>query len=282
MFVKTIKQLTVLIFTLATFSVATGQGDQQQSSTIIKPEDSDVSVQDVGVEEKLKQQVAGDVTLINQSGEKVKLKELIDKPTILNLVYYECPGICSPLMNGIADFVGQLDMKIGKDYQVLTVSFDHTEGTELASRKHTNYMKQIDKEIDETGWTFYTADSMDIQNLTKSVGFKFMRSSKDVYAHSATLVVLSPEGKITRYLNGTYFLPFEVKMSIVEAAEGKVGSTVNRVLQYCYNYDPKGQKYVLNITKITGTFMIFVAVIIFLVLVLRTRKKNQSSKSSEE
>ena len=276
-----IKQILILGLMLVVFSTAFGQNSQQQSKTIIKPEGSDVAQQDVGVEEKLEQHVA-DVTLTNQNGEEVKINELIDKPTIINLVYYDCPGICSPLMNGIADFVGQLSMEIGKDYQVLTISFDHTEGTELASRKHTNYMKQIDKEIDETGWTFYTADSTDIRKLTKSVGFKFMKTSDDLFAHSSTLVVTSPKGKITRYLNGTYFLPFEVKMSLVEASEGKTGSTINRVLQYCYNYDPTGQKYVLNITKITGTFMIFIAVIVFLVLVLRTRKKNQSPKPNEE
>ena len=276
-----IKQTLILGLMLVVLSTTFGQNSQQQSKTIIKPEGSDVAQQDVGVEEKLEQRVA-DVTLTNQNGEEVKINELIDKPTIINLVYYDCPGICSPLMNGIADFVGQLSMEIGKDYQVLTISFDHTESTELASRKHTNYMKQIDKEIDETGWTFYTADSTDIQKLTESVGFKFMKTSDDLFAHSSTLVVTSPKGKITRYLNGTYFLPFEVKMSLVEASEGKTGSTINRVLQYCYNYDPTGQKYVLNITKITGTFMIFIAVIVFLVLVLRTRKKNQSPKPNEE
>ncbi len=282
MILKKIKQIIFLSFFLAAFTSVYSQDDQQQSQTIIKPESSDITNRDVGVEEHLNEQVAGDVTLINQHGEAVKLKDLIDKPTIINMVYYECPGICSPLMNGIADFVGQLNLEIGKDYQVLTVSFDHTEGTELASRKHTNYMKQIDKPIDETGWTFYTADSSAIRELTESIGFKFMKTSDDLFAHSSTLVVASPKGKITRYLNGTYFLPFEVKMSVVEASKGKVGSTINRVLQYCYNYDPTGQKYVLNITKITGTFMMFVAVIVFLVLVLKSRKKKQPSKQSEE
>lgn len=282
MILKAIKTLFFLGILLTVFTSTSAQNNQQQSKTIIKPEDSDISKQEVKVEEKLNQQVAGDVTLINQQGEKEKLKNLIDKPTILNLVYYECPGICSPLMNGIADFVEQLQMEIGKDYQVLTVSFDPTEGTELASRKHTNHMKMIDRDIDETGWTFYTADSVAIERLTNSVGFKYMKTSDELYAHSSTLVVLSPKGKITRYLNGTYFLPFEVKMSLVEASKGKTGSTINKVLQYCYNYDPKGQKYVLNITKITGTFMIFIAVIVFLVLVLKARKKNQSSKENEE
>ena len=181
-------------------------------------------------------------------------------------------------MNGIAEFVDKLDMNIGEDYQILTISFDHREGTDLAKRKHVNYMKMIDKDIPENGWTFYTADSLNIAKITGATGFKFVRTGED-FAHSATLTVVSPDQKITRYLHGTYFLPFEIKLSIVEASEGKVGSTVNRVLQYCYSYDPTGQKYVLNITKITGTFIMFVAVIIFLVLVIKPKKNKATSKN---
>ncbi|HKK11176.1 MAG TPA: SCO family protein [Bacteroidales bacterium] len=268
--------ITILFFALAitgTFAQQKGQLEDQ----VIQPEDSQIADGEVGVTEHLNDFIPKDVTLVNQYGDTVNIMELVDKPTILNFVYYRCPGICSPLMNGIADFVDQLNMNIAEDYQILTISFDHREGTELAQRKHVNYMKMIEKDIPEDGWTFYTADSTDIYKLTNATGFKFMRTGQD-FAHSATLIMLSPEGKITRYLHGTYFLPFEVKMSIVEAAEGKVGSTINRVLQYCYSYDPTGQKYVLNITKITGSFIMIVAVIIFLVLIIKPKNSKENSK----
>jgi protein SCO1/2 len=261
------------VFSLTAFSQQQGQLEDQ----VIQPEDSQIPDGDVGVTEHLNEFIPKDVTLVNQYGDTVNIMELIDKPTMLNFVYYRCPGICSPLMNGIAEFVDKLDMNIGEDYQILTISFDHREGTELAKRKHVNYMKMIEKDIPEDGWTFYTADSVDIHKITDATGFKFLRTGND-FAHSATLIMLSPEGKITRYLHGTYFLPFEVKMSVVEAAEGKVGSTINRVLQYCYSYDPTGQKYVLNITKITGTFIMIVAVIIFLVLIIKPKNSKENSK----
>ncbi len=269
---KAILPLLLLLFLIsgAAFSQQEGALEDQ----VIMPEDSQIPDADVGVDEHLGDKIPENTTLVNQYGEEVSMNELVDKPTILNFVYYRCPGICSPLMNGIADFVDQLDMNIGEDYQIVTISFDHTEGTKLAARKHENYMKMIDKDIPEDGWTFYSADSLTIDKITSATGFKFIPTSGNDFAHSASLIVLSPEGKITRYLNGTYFLPFEIKLSIVEAAEGKVGSTVNRVLQYCYSYDPTGQKYVLNITKIAGTFIMFVAVIVFLVLVIKPKKKN--------
>ena len=267
----------VLPFLMLVLFLISGTAYSQQEGVledqVIMPEDSQIPDADVGVDEHLGDKIPENITLVNQYGEEVSMNELVDKPTILNFVYYRCPGICSPLMNGIADFVDQLDMNIGEDYQILTISFDHTEGTELAARKHENYMKMIEKDIPEDGWTFYTADSVTIADITQATGFKFMPTGVD-FAHSATLIVLSPEEKITRYLHGTYFLPFEIKLSIVEAAKGKVGSTVNRVLQYCYSYDPTGQEYVLNITKIAGTFIMFVAVIVFLVLVVKPKKKN--------
>lgn len=261
------------IISLTAFSQQQGLLEDQ----VIQPEGSQIPDGKVGVTEHLNDYIPKDVTLVNQYGDTVNIMELVDKPTILNFVYYRCPGICSPLMNGIAEFVDKLDMKIGEDYRILTISFDHREGTELAQRKHVNYMKMIEKDIPEDGWTFYTADSADIYKLTNATGFKFMRTGED-FAHSATLIMLSPKGKITRYLHGTYFLPFEVKMSIVEASQGKVGSTINRVLQYCYSYDPTGQKYVLNITKITGSFIMIVAVIIFLVLIIKPKKSKENSK----
>lgn len=266
----------MILFLPASITYAQQKG--QLEDQVIMPEDASIPDGDVGVTEHLNEKIPEGITLVNQYGEEVNLSNLIDKPTILNFVYYRCPGICSPLMNGIAEFVDKLDMKIGEDYQILTISFDHREGTELAKRKHVNYMKMIDKDIPADGWTFYTADSLNIAKITNATGFKFIRTGED-FAHSATLTVLSPDQKITRYLHGTYFLPFEIKLSIVEAAEGKVGSTVNRVLQYCYSYDPTGQEYVLNITKITGTFIMFVAVIIFLVLVIKPKKHKENSKN---
>ena len=228
---------------------------------------------EIGVEEKLNNYIPLDAFLFNIDGDTVYLRDIYDKPTILNFVYYRCPGICSPLMDGLAEVIDKSDLVIGKDYQALTISFDPRESGMLAERKKNNYLNLMEKkEQAEKGWTFYTADSANIAKLTDAVGFRYKAIGND-FIHSATLIITSPGGKITRYMNGIYFLPFELEMSIIDANEGKAGPTINKVLQYCYAFDPEGQEYVLNITKITGTLMIFIAVIVFLILVLKKRKK---------
>jgi len=239
---------------------------------IAAPAQSDSDVE-IGVIEKLDQYIPLDAILIDEHGDTVIIGDLIDKPTILNFVYFRCPGICSPLMDGLADAIDGADLELGKDYQALTISFDHREGTFLAVKKKNNYLNLMDKkEQAQEGWRFFTSDSANIKALTEASGFRFKPTGND-FIHAATLIILDPEGKITRYMNGIYFLPFELKMSILDASEGKSGPTINRVLQYCYSYDPEGQQYVLNITKVTGTLILFMAIILFLVLLLVRKRK---------
>lgn len=224
---------------------------------------------EIGVDEKLGDFIPDSILVINEAGDTVNLLSLIDKPTILTLVYYRCPGICSPLMEGLADVIDRSDMTLGKDYQVLTISFDSRENTELAVRKKKNHLNLMrKKEEAELHWKFFTTDSLNSALITNTVGFRYRRTGND-FVHSATLVVISPEGKITRYLNGINFLPFEVKMSVLEASEGRIGTTVNKILQFCYAYDPAGQTYVLNITKVLGTIVIILTVLLFIALTIK-------------
>lgn len=256
------KQTAILLAFLGTFMAASGQG----------PGNEDL---EVGVVEHLNDTVPLDAYLFDINGDTVYLEELYDKPTLINFVYYRCPGICSPLMDGLAEVIDKSDLVIGEDYQVLTISFDPRESSALARRKKNNYLNLMEKTGQaEEGWTFYTADSANVKRLTDATGFRYKPTGND-FIHSATVIVTSPSGKITRYMNGIYFLPFDLKMSVIDASEGKTGATVNKVLQYCYSYDPEGQEYVLNITKVAGTLIIFVGLIVFLVLVLTKRKKTQ-------
>lgn len=230
---------------------------------------------EIGVIERLDEYIPMDAMLVDENGDTVIIGNLIDKPTILNFVYYRCPGICSPLMDGLADAMDGNDMILGEDYQALTISFDPREGTFLAVKKKNNYLNLMEKKEEaEKGWRFFTSDSASIARLTEAVGFRYKSTGND-FIHSATLIIIDPNGKITRYMNGIYFLPFELKMSLLEAAEGKSGPTINRVLQYCYSYDPEGQKYVLNITKVSATLILFFAAILLLVLFLFKKRKNK-------
>lgn len=245
----------------------------------IAQDDADIQI---GVVEKLDEYIPLDAMLVDENGDTMLIGDLIDRPTILNFVYYRCPGICSPLMDGLSDAMDNTDLVLGEDYRALTISFDPRENTLLAIKKKNNYLNLMEKkEQAREGWLFFTSDSASIVRLTEATGFRYMPTGND-FIHSATLIILDPKGKITRYMNGIYFLPFELKMSLLDAAEGKSGPTINRVLQFCYSYDPKGQAYVLNVTKVAGTLIIFFGVVLFLVLVLirRTKKKANDSGSN--
>jgi protein SCO1/2 len=176
------------------------------------------------------------------------------------------------LLDGVADVIGKSDIELGKDYQVITVSFNEKETYELAKSKKKNYVSQIKREVDENHWHWMVGDSMNIARLCNSVGFKFKREGDD-FIHAATIMLLSPEAKITRYLYGTYFLPFDVKMAVVEAAQGKSGPTISKILNYCFSYDPDGKKYVFNITKVSATIIITLALGLLLYLIFSKRKK---------
>jgi len=231
----------------------------------------------IGIIEHLDEYIPENLTIIDVNDQPQNLKSLIDKPTVLMWVYYRCPGICSPLMTSVAEVIGKTDLVLGKDFQVITVSFDPREGSDLAIKKRENYLGLIDKPVDESGWQFYTADSANIVLGTEATGFRYQKAGND-FMHSAVIIMISPDGKITRYLQGTYFLPFEFKLALVEASQGKSGPTIYKVLQFCYTYDPAGQQYVLNVTKVAGTIIIFIALVIFLILVIKPRKKVNINK----
>jgi len=242
---------------------------------VINPVASNDDVE-IGIVEHLDDYLPDSIALVNEAGEQVWLADIIDKPTVINFVYFRCPGICSPLMEAVAGVMDKSDLVPGKDYQVLTISFDPRETIDLGIRKKENYLKLFNnaekaKEA-KTGWRFFVSDSASIIRATNATGFKYKKAGND-FVHAASLTVTSPDGKITRYLNGLYFLPFEWKMAIVEASKGQSGPTLNKVLRYCYSYDPVGQTYVLNVTKISGTIILFFAVVLLLVLVLKPKRK---------
>jgi protein SCO1/2 len=239
-----------------------------------------LSAQDeLGVYEHLDEYISDDLIFTDELFNEVNLLESIDKPTIISLVYYECPGICSPLLNGLAEAMEKTDVIVGEDYQVYTISFSHTEEPPLARKKKRTYQKLVTQGNTAEYWKFFTGDSSNIARLLKDVGFAVKKEGKE-YIHPGTLIVLSPNGKITRYLYGsTYFLPFDIKMAVVEAAQGKSGPTINKVLNYCFSYDPAGKKYVFNITKISGSIILFFALLLLFSLLYKGNKK-KSNKAS--
>lgn len=230
------------------------------------------SEQEIGITERLDEYVPLDISLVTETGERVMLSEIVDKPTVLALVYYRCPGICSPFMEGMADAVRRSDMEIGKDYQILSISFDPREGPELARTNRNNYHHLVERDINPDGWRFFVADSTNIARLTQSVGFNYKRTGFD-FLHTSAMIFITHDGKITRYLHGTYFLPIDLKLAVIETSEGKSGPSLSRVLAYCYSFDPAGQQYVFNVTKVAGTLILFMALLVLLILIIKPRKR---------
>jgi len=236
---------------------------------------------DVGVDEKLGQIVPLELTLIDEQGERVALRTLIDKPTILTLNYFRCTGLCTPLLNGVAEMLGRIDLVAGKDFQVLTVSFDPRDDAELAAAKKENYVKQLGPSFDKKGWRFLTGDPVSTKRLADAVGFRFAKRGED-YVHAGAIMMLSPEGRITRYLYGVTFLPFDVKMAVTEAGAGRTGPTIARFLRFCYSYDPSGHRYYLDVTRVSAGFLILLAAGFGIAMAVTRGKRATSPKPSSK
>lgn len=225
----------------------------------------------IGIYEHLNDYIRDDIQLLDKDSTLVNLKSLIDKPTVFAFIYYNCPGLCSPLLGGLAEVIDRTEMELGEDYQVITISFNPDDYPTLGEKKKANYVSGMKNPINDEHWIWLTGDSLNIEKITDNLGFKFMKEGKE-YVHAAAIMVVSPQGKITRYLHGTYFLPFDLKMSVVESSKEVSGPTINKVLQFCFSYDPAGKKYVFNITKISGTIILSAALILLAFLVLKRKK----------
>ena len=226
----------------------------------------------IGIVEKLGNTVPLGATLYDEKGYPVQLRDIVNKPTVVTFVYYRCPGICSPLLTELARTVDKMDLEIGRDYQIVTVSFDHREKPPLAGEKKASYLAALKRPIDPAGWRWFTADSATIMQLTDAAGFYFRAEGND-YAHAGALIIVSPEGKVTRYINGIQYLPFDVKMAVMEAAEGRTGPTIAKLIKYCYRYDPDAQSYTMNITRVGGLLVVALVAVFVVVFIVRPKKR---------
>ncbi len=232
---------------------------------------------DVGIDEKLGEMIPLDLSFIDENGDTLVLADYIDKPTVVTLVYYNCPGICTPLLGEMTDLVDNMDLKPGIDYKILTISFNHEDTPSIAKDKKRNFMKGLMKAFPNDQWRWTTGDSLSIHRFTNAVGFNFMPDSSN-FAHPTTLIVLSPKGKISRYLYGIKHLPFDLKMAVVEASQGRVGPTISKVLQFCFSYDREGDKYAFNFTRVGGTFIILFLVIFMVSISLKNKSKRKRER----
>jgi len=237
----------------------------------------------VGITEHLGAHINLDTSFVDQNGKTVFLKDYFkgDVPVILALVYYSCPNLCNLLLNGLKDTLSGLDWKVGEKFRIVTVSFDPEENYELAAQKRETYLKSLNLPAN-TDWHFLTGKEENIKRLTETIGFSYKYDKSQMqYAHSAALYVLTPEGKISRYLFGIMFEPRDLKLSLLEASEGKVGNFVDRMIMFCYHYDPQGRKYSLysiRLMRVAG-YVTVLSLAIFLFFL--SRRKRETTKRNQ-
>jgi protein SCO1/2 len=234
---------------------------------------------EVGIDEQLGSYIPLDVVFKDANGIDVVLSELVNEPTVLAFVYYECPGICSPLLFELSDVINKSDLEPGYDYNVICISMDELETPEIAAEKKLTFFTGLDKDVPKEAWKFLTGSKEEIKTVTEAAGFYFKRKD-DQFLHTGAFIFLDKQGKICRYLIPNYsdksgfgILPFDFKMAVLEAAEGKVTPTIARVLQFCFSYDSEGQKYTLNFTRIFGAGIVVLVVLFLIFIVFKPKKE---------
>ena len=206
----------------------------------------------VGIDQKLNDSIPLNLTFRDEHGNPVELAQYFDsKPVILSLVYYSCPMLCTQVLNGLDRSLETLSMTIGKDFNVVTVSIDPTERPALAEAKQVLYTVMYNRPGAEQGWHFLTGDEPQIKQLADAVGFRYAHDpDSKQYAHASAIMILTPEGKISRYFYGVSYPSRDMRFGLEDASQGKIGSPVDAVLLFCYHYDPHTGKYGLLISRV--------------------------------
>ena len=270
------KRLAALALVLATGAWAQYPGDRQAHGAARSQ--APAAVKGVDVLERLGDSVPEAGLFIDSEGQPFQLSDALHrgKPVVLTLVYYRCPALCSLVLSGLTRSLRNLDLKLGEDYRVVTVSIDPTETSRQAAESKRGHLQALGVDPLSPAWTFATGKDEDIHALAGALGFQYTydEASKQ-YAHAAAIFVLSPDGKISRYLYGIDFPTRDVKMALVEAGKGKVGTALDRVLLTCFKYDATTRKfepYVLGFVRIGASF-VFVALATLLTVLWRQEMK---------
>jgi protein SCO1/2 len=246
--------LATLVVVTAGVWPAAAQGPQASepgTPTSVRPR----ALVGVGYAQRLGQQVPADLAFVDETGKPVRMGDYFGtRPIVLALAYYECPMLCTQVLSGMTAGLKGLQFNAGQQFDVVVVSIDPGEGPELAAQKKATYVAHYDREETAPAWHFLTGRKTEIDRLAQAVGFSYTYDEKtDQYAHAAGLSILTPDGRIARYLFGIDFAPRDLRLGIVEATDRKIASPVDTVLLYCYHYDPATGKYGLMAMKLVRT-----------------------------
>jgi protein SCO1 len=269
-------RMPMALLTLAVTPLAAPAPARAQTTT------TPAILREIGIDQKLDEQVPLDIPFRDEAGREVRLGDYFGKkPVILTLVYFKCPMLCTLVLNGVVQSLSNKDMKfsIGREFDVLTVSFDPREGPELAAIKRDNYLKQYDRPGAAAGWHFLTGNAESIRRLTSAVGFRYVWDEKtQQFAHASGIFVLTGEGRVARYFYGIDYPARDLQFAVMDASKGKIGSKVDQLLLYCYCYDPVTGKYglaIANLIRILGALTVL-AIGGFIVISLRRERRHRT------
>ena len=235
----------------------------------------------VGITQNLNAQIPPDLMFRDEAGNSVRIGDFFGKkPIVLSLVYFDCPALCTEVLNGELRTMKAISLDLGKDFDAVTVSFEPADTPALAKAKRDVYIGQYGRTGAAGHWHFLTGEQKSIDALTNIAGFRYAYdNSIRQYAHAAAILILTPDGRIDRYFYGVQYPARDVRLGLVEASEGKIGSLSDQALLYCYQYDPMTGKYgvvVMNVLRAAGGLTILILGIFMAVMFLRERKRNSS------
>jgi len=239
-------------------------------------------LKNVGILQNLNEQIPSELTFRDESGKTVRLGEYFGrKPVILNLVYYQCPMLCGEVLAGLESALRVLKFDVGKEFDVVTVSFDPRETPQMATAKKAEYLKRYGRAGAEQGWHFLTGPQESIDSLTKAAGFQYEYNKEtDQFAHATAIMILTPEGKISQYYYGVEFAPKDLRLGLVQASNNKIGTVVDQVLLYCYHYDPQTGKYGAVITRILRLSAVATMLCVGFLIVVMSRRGSANRKGA--
>src|SRR5208283_1551979 len=269
--------LIAACFSMPVFLLPEAQGHEEL------PSGSSGASGDLGVHERIGQNIPLDAVFYDEQGNTTTLGQLFNRPVVLSLVYYSCDRECPLLLSAVAEVTGELKLAPGKDYSLITISFDPDDTPKTAREAKRNYIKLAGGAFPADAWIFLTGTNENIKRVLDAVGFTVKRDEIHGFSHPVALVVISSKGKIIRYVYTTEdnffssrgrvaFQPFDLTLAIEDAVKGKTGFSIKRALSFCFPHQPKGQEAFFNIMKISGGIILFLIVSFFVYLMVSGRK----------
>jgi len=242
-----IAAFSALLVTLPAFGQGMTKGIMSPPANVRPP-----GLLNVGIEQHLDEQIPADLNFRDETGKPVRLGDYFGKkPLILNLVYYNCPMLCNEVLAGLESAMRVMKFDVGKEYDVLTVSFDPRETPEMATKKKAEFLKRYGRAGASDGWHFLTGPQESIDALTKAAGFQYQYDPKTgQFAHATAIALLTTEGKIAQYYYGVEYAPKDLRLGLIQASQNKIGTLADQVLLYCYHYDPNTGKYGAVISRV--------------------------------